>query len=482
MNSLVALSAEAVLVFGPYVFNVRRRQVLRDGTPLPLGGRALDILHALVTRAGTVLSKQELIEQVWPDSVVEEVNLRVQIAALRRSLGGGRNGQRYIATVAPRGYSFIAPVSHAVETGKPGTDATCSLHNLPAALTPMIGRHAELAALAHQLAARRQITLVGPAGVGKSRLACRLAELRIGLYRDGVWLIDCATLGPGQLSSRLQTLWPAGTAQATLQGLLLLDSAECLSAECRQVLLQWCAAAPQLTLLATSRRPLNIPGEYLHRVSGLEGGVQGAAVQLWISRAQACQPGYVLRDGELTVVADICQELDGLPLAIELLAAQLDVFSLTGLRAQMADPRWLFGLTRRTGIARQQSLAAALDWRHARLEEQQQRLLMGLAALPAVFTFASAACALCGADYAVEQLREGLLRLEEESLLVQVVDQQGGRYRLLQIVRLHALAGRQDWPLGWTVERWTAMGRDVDIRRLEERESRVFTAEAGPTG
>ena len=110
MDSLIDLNTASVLHFGPYAFHLRQRLILDGDRPLRMGGRALDILQVLVERAGRVVRKEQLIALVWPTSVVEEINLRVHIAALRRALGDGENGQRYIVNVPQCGYSFIAPV------------------------------------------------------------------------------------------------------------------------------------------------------------------------------------------------------------------------------------------------------------------------------------------------------------------------------------------------------------------------------------
>ena len=108
MNSLRDIKSDAVLRFGPYAFHLRQRLILEVDRPLRMGGRALDILQVLVERAGSVVSKDALIAHVWPTSVVEEINLRVHIAALRRALGDGQNGQRYIVNIPQRGYSFLS--------------------------------------------------------------------------------------------------------------------------------------------------------------------------------------------------------------------------------------------------------------------------------------------------------------------------------------------------------------------------------------
>lgn len=462
MNSRVNTFAESVLLFGPYAFHVRQRQVLLNGRALPMGGRALDILQVLVERAGSVVSKEQVIEQVWPDSVVEAVNLRVHIAALRRALGDGRDGQRYITTVTHRGYCFVAQVTQAPLLAGLAGEVMVVRHNLPAPVTPLIGRDEAVAGLLQRFSTHRFVTLMGPAGVGKTRLACRVAEHLTAHYRDGVWLVDCSSGDPRQVLQTLLSLLqleadgqpPLDVLSQALAGrqcLLLIDSAECLPQACRQWVERLLDAAPQLAVLATSRQPLYARGEWLQRLPGLalpsraqvrdpQQGMACAAVQLWISRAQACQQDYVLREQDLPAVSEICRQLDGLPLAIELLAAQLEMFTVQGLQAQLSNSQWLLNLTRRTSVARHQSLAAALDWRHARLSEQECNLLRRLAIFALDFSLEAAAGVVCDHDYAIDRLRNDVRRLEDKSLLVAVCSDGEARYRLFNTVRLHGLA------------------------------------------
>lgn len=442
--------AESVLLFGPYAFHVRQRQVLRHGQPVSMGGRALDILQVLVEQAGAVVGKQQIIEQVWPDSVVEAINLRVHIAALRRALRDGQDGERYIATVTHRGYSFIAPVVQVPGERTATGEVGYARHNLPACVTPLIGRDEAVAGLVRQFATRRFVTLTGPAGVGKTRLASRVAEALMPAYRDGVWLVDCSSGDPAQVLQALLTLLQREAygqpsfevvcqALAERQCLLLIDSAECLPQTCRQWIEQLLNAAPHLAVLVTSRQPLYAWGEWLQHVPGLAlQGADCAAVKLWVSRAQASQPGYGLRDQDLPVVIDICRQLDGLPLAIELLAAHVGVFAVAGLQRQLANSQWLLNLTRRTAVARHQSLAAALDWSHAQLSKQECELLQRLALFATDFSLEAAASVVCDRRYSLDRLRNDVRRLEDRSLLVSVPDEGQVRYRLYNTVRLHA--------------------------------------------
>ena len=173
----------ACQTFGPFHFFPARQLLLEDEMPVRLGSRALEILAALVERPGELVSKDELTTRVWPNTVVEESNLKVNVAALRRALGEGQPGRRYIATVSGRGYRFVAPVERA-EPGTlsvPQSPAAKRPHNLPASSTRTIGRDDTIHALLRQLQRHRLVTIVGPGGIGKTTVV-------LAAVPSGVWL------------------------------------------------------------------------------------------------------------------------------------------------------------------------------------------------------------------------------------------------------------------------------------------------------
>src|SRR5258707_8650906 len=183
--------------FGPFRLFPARRLLLEGEQPVRLGSRAFDILAALVERAGEVTSKDELIARAWPETFVEEANLKIQVSALRRALGDGQGGQRCIVTVPGRGYNFVAPVTfeEQPQASPSPTSAPASLHNLPLAVTRMIGREETVSALASRLPRKRLTTIGGPGRVGKTTVALGGAVRWITGYEHGVWLVDLAPLG-----------------------------------------------------------------------------------------------------------------------------------------------------------------------------------------------------------------------------------------------------------------------------------------------
>jgi predicted ATPase/DNA-binding winged helix-turn-helix (wHTH) protein len=455
MNSVRELNSDAVLQFGPYVFHLRQRLILDGDRPLRMGGRALDILRVLVERAGHVVSKDELIACVWPTSVVEDINLRVHIAALRRALGDGQNGQRYIVNIPLRGYCFMAPVLREAQEGLVSLESIQKpQHNLPARLTPITGRDLVVGSLVRELPVRRFITLVGPAGIGKTTVALRVAELLLQHYRDGVWFIDLATIDdPVQVVEHLRhslELDAGLEALAARHALLVLDNCEHLLERCRTVVEQLLASAPRLSILATSREPLRALGETVHGLAALSvppasslhsvAEVMGhSAVQLFVSRARARQQGFALREQDLEAVREICCRLDGLPLAIELAAAQIDALGLVGLQAQLDNCFQLLTQGRRTAVARHQTLESALDWSYLRLSPLEQTLLRRLAVFKIAFTVQAAIDVISCAVLRPDCVAEVMERLVRKSLL-SVEQGHGARsYRFLNTTRIYAL-------------------------------------------
>lgn len=453
------LSDQAVH-FGPYRVHPRQRLVLEAGRPLRLGRRAVDILLILLEQAGNVVSKQALIARVWPRSVVEDGNLRVHMAALRKALGDGQAGQRYIVTVAQRGYSFVAPLSIEPMTLPTEGAAHFQGHNLPLRRTRMIGRQALIDSLVRQLPAQRFITLTGAGGIGKTTVALRVAELLIGHYPDGIRLLDLAPLSaPSMIQPNLAALLdlthaehePLATFARSVQGrqmLLVIDNCEHLLDDIALVCETLLRYAPRLHILATSREALRAEGEYVQRLEPLAcppatGNRAQAlgypALQLLIERAMSHQDSFELSEAELPLAIDICQRLDGIPLAIELVAAQIERFGLPGLLVQMEDNFRLLTRGRRSALPRHQTLRATLDWSFELLTACEQICLRRLAVFRGGFSLASAAAVIAGEQVAPAQVLGSITQLVAKSLLNVEAGDDEMVYRLLDITRTYAL-------------------------------------------
>src|SRR5580704_247985 len=179
MNDSNSSTSGGIVSFGPFHLNCAERLLKRDGEPVRIGGRALDLLIALVERAGEVVGQRELISLIWPNVTVEDANLRVHLAALRKALGDGHEGARYIVNVPGRGYSFVAPTIRSVQRHPSPSDeapASLRLQRLPARLAHLIGRDDIVRLLSAQLMIYRFVSIVGPGGIGKSTVAVSVAH------------------------------------------------------------------------------------------------------------------------------------------------------------------------------------------------------------------------------------------------------------------------------------------------------------------
>jgi DNA-binding winged helix-turn-helix (wHTH) protein len=374
---------DKTFIFGSFRLIPAQRVLLDDGKPLRLGNRALDILITLVEHAGETISKEQLIAHTWPDTVVDDGALRVHVAALRKALGDGRAGRRYIANNPGRGYAFVAPVAweHPPSATAPANGAAQS-DNLPAPLTRIVGRDDVIAALATQLARRRFLTIVGPGGIGKTTVAVAVAGAVRASYKDGAWFVGLAPLSDPELvpSALGVALGIPPSGANSVQGLsawlrdktalILLDSCEHVVGAAATLAEAMLKAAPGVSILTTSREPLRAEGETLHRLAALELPANSAdltadhalgysAIQLFHERARAAADGFGVTDADVQAVLEICRRLDGIPLAIELAAARVGVFGLRDLATHLDDRFHVLTSGRRTALPRHQTLGAA---------------------------------------------------------------------------------------------------------------------------
>ncbi|WHS58249.1 winged helix-turn-helix domain-containing protein [Pseudomonas sp. G2-4] len=461
MSHYLNLPVEQTVHFGPYRVHPRQRLVLEAGQPLRLGRRAVEILLVLLEHAGQVVSKQQLIARVWPTSVVEDTNLRVHVAALRKALGDGQAGQRYIVTVAQRGYSFVAPVSLEPLEELARIPHPSLAHNLPLRRTRMIGRQALVETLVAQLPRKRFITLVGTGGIGKTTVALRVAEQLIGHYRDGTYLLDLAALNdPAMIAPNLCALLdlplqdgdsPENIARQLKARhlLMVIDNCEHLIDTVAVLCETLLRGAPHLHVLATSRESLRAEGEHVQRLDALafpprempsEGypAVEYPALQLFAERAMASHDDFELTDPQVPLVIDICQRLDGIPLAIELAAAQIGRFGLEELHRQLQDSITLLH-NDSDAAPRQQTLRATLDWSFALLTPCEQTCLRRLAVFMGSFNLVSAAAVIVGQHVAPDQVLVSVSQLVAKSLLNVEIGDEEVRYRLLDTTRSHAM-------------------------------------------
>lgn len=445
------------------------RVLTHNNVPVQLGARALDILIALVERAGQVVDKTELFALVWPNRFIEESNLRVHIAAVRKALSDGRSGTRFIASVPGRGYTFVAEVVRTPRQDGKADRQEPSVTSLdhagfPAALTRIFGRDDVVAEIAEQLPRKRLVTITGTGGIGKTAVALAVALRVANTYRDGVQIIDLAPLAhPALLAAHLASLLrlPALDEQGPLQKILahlrpraqliVLDNCEHVIGAASEIAEAILAHAPDVHLLSTSREPLRAAGEWVQRLTSLAvprstptltaaEAMRFAAVQLFVERLRAWDGSFALADDDARVIAEICARLDGLPLAIELAATRVPLFGLRGLADRLDDRFSILTKGRRTAVPRHQTLSAMIDWSYEALSDGERTVWRRLSVLPGFFTI-DAADAIANdrpADnFSMVDVLDDLL---QKSLIVSDSSSGESRYRLLESLRLYAFS------------------------------------------
>ena len=458
----------ADFVFDRCAIRREARQVLIDGQPVRLGARAFDLLLVLIKHRDRVVSKNELLEIVWPGLVIEENNLQVHVSALRKLLG-----PQTIATIPGRGYRFTATLT-ALANSAVASPATPIESPTDAALATkarrstdrldevptLFGRDDELSTLTRLVVAHRLVTLIGACGIGKTALAQAVARGIKPAFTHGVCVVDLAPMMVGApLAATV-----AGALQVTLGGcdatealadavkerhmMIVFDNCEHLVAPIAALAAALLHAAPRLHLLATSQEPLKVAHEQIYRVGTLalpvevtlEDARRAGAVRLFEHRAHAADLHFALNESNIAAVVDICAQLDGIALAIELAAARVQLLGVQGLRDRLGQRLFVLSGGSRAAPPRHRTLRAALEWSHTLLSPEQQAVFRRLGVMSGPFGLeASQQVATCG-DIDGWAVLDHLGALVEKSL-VAVEHHEGGemRYRLLETMRQYAL-------------------------------------------
>ena len=409
------MTALASFAFGPFLLLPGQQLLLDNREPVRIGRRALDLLTVLVRRHGELVSKEELLAEAWPGLRVEEGNLKVNIAALRRVLGEAAGPPRYIATVVGRGYRFVAPVRTPQAPG-PARD--------------ILGRDEMIASVVRDLERARLVTIVGPGGVGKTRVAVAVAAALGGKLDD---------LTGEHHASRIPVAVESVRETSNEKNLLVLDGCEHLVGAVASHADHVLASTRTVTLLATSREPLCIRGERVRRLGALGlpprserlsacEALAFPAVQLFVERAIEACGTFGLDDTNATGVAEICHRLDGLPLAIERVAAHVGAWGVAGT---------LERIDRRSHLS-ECALTATVEASYALLSPDEQAILRRLSGFAGAFTL-QAARAIGGDGPGPSEVVEGIAALVAKSLLSAESRSGEMHYRMTHLVRAYVL-------------------------------------------
>jgi predicted ATPase/DNA-binding winged helix-turn-helix (wHTH) protein len=499
-----ASEAPAGIAFGRFLLLPHRRELLADGRPVRLGGRAFDVLMALIEARGAVVSKDALMACVWPDRIVEENNLQWQISALRAAFGPDRN---LIRTVSGRGYQFTAEID--TLDGIPEADAGTAIAaaqpelpptNLPEPISELVGRDEILGEILSLASAHRLVTLTGAGGIGKTRLALAAARRLLPQFADGVWLAEFSPIAdpglvPVTVVAALGLDLGGGVVSAqrvaqTLAGrrlLLVLDTCEHVISAAATLVEAVLRAGSTLRLLATSREPLRAEGEWVYPVSPLavpaantenaDDLLRYGGVRLFFERLRAAEPHFAPDRRSAGMIAMICRRLDGIPLAIELAAARAAVLGVEEVATHLDDRFRILTGGRRTALPRHQTLRATLDWSYELLSEPERVILRRLAIFAGVFRLEAASAVISGPEIAPADVVDGIANLVVKSLVTLVTGDRVARYRLLDTMRAYALeklieAGERQW----LARRHAEHCRDLIERAEAEWETRPTAA------
>jgi predicted ATPase/DNA-binding winged helix-turn-helix (wHTH) protein len=452
--------------FGPFKFIPSQRLLLEGDRPLHVGNRALTILQILTERAGDVVEKGELARLVWPSTFVDEANIRVHIAALRRALGDGQKGIRYIINEPGRGYTFTAPVVHLEEAPHPIRTSEHEVYQsstLPNFFVRLVGREDTVAKLKDELSRERMVTIVGPGGIGKTSLALATTQTWVGEFGSDVYFADLAlTDNPtGVLAAVALAISTRTTHENIVETILyelrdrdvlvILDNCEHVIDATANLCDALLSRSKRVRLLATSREPLRIRGERVHRLAPLPvpaadkvlsaaEAMAFPAVQLFVERAMANVDAFELRDKDVPSVANICRRLDGVPLAIEFAAARVDLLDVHTIDKGLDDRFALLTKGHRNALPRHQTLHSVIEWSCSHLSTDRQAVLRRLSVFAGSFGVNDAVDVVAGDGVLRHTVLESLSDLVAKSLLVADVSGHAVSYRLLETTRVYAHA------------------------------------------
>ncbi len=463
---------EEIVAFGAFRLFPTQRRLERDGLCVPLSSRAMDILIALLERAGDVVDKRELMARAWRNMVVDDSNLRVHIAGLRRMLDDGDGGARYVTNVPGRGYCFVGQITRVRASHRDAPDTECAAaprdagtdrgamggiatrpapaveQPLPPRLARMLGRGEAVGHIAAALRVHRFMSIVGPGGIGKTTVAVAIAHDVASGCGAATSFIDLGAHTDGDALRHALQAFADALPDAPV--LIVLDNCEHVLCTVASFAERLVARSRNHHVLATSREALRAEGEHVYRLPPLASPPPDApftaaqaqaypAVQLFLERAEANGHPIAMTDSEAHQVAAICRRLDGVPLAIELAACRVGAFGIDGTAA-LLDTRFLLQWQgRRTAPPRHRTLGALLDWSHDLLSDVERKVFLRLALFGDAFALETALDALCVVDGERADVVDAIDSLVAKSLLSATqLEDESVRYRLPAHTRIYA--------------------------------------------
>ena len=461
-----------VYLFGPFVLDTPARALRRDGIEVALGSRAFDILVALVEGEGQVLTRRTLMAKAWPGLVVEDSNIRVQVGNLRKSLGCGKEGARYIASVAGRGYCFVATV-HRTDTSllapPPAPSAAIAREvartsrlsiSVPAPPERAIGRGHNTSELTSLLQQHRLVTVLGPGGSGKTTLAV-LAAYAQDDFGNAVYFTDLTLVRAGDhlLEALAHTIGFCPSGNVTVPGfadyikdrkaLLILDNCEHIVEAVGDLCAQLLDASAMLTLLCTSREALRVFDERIYLMRPLDFPPEDVglsadqlrawpAIQLFIERAEEGGATNVFSDETAGVISSICARLDGNPLAIELAASRVSHYGVQAVFDLLVSGVVLHWQGRRDASPRHKTVETMLDWTYQLLGSEDRIALNRLSVFTGGFSMDTAVKVIADAKLSPVRAAASIANLADRSLVSARLESGETSLRLLDLTRTYA--------------------------------------------